>query len=175
APSAPKSSRRISSTRRSEARKLRDPSACETSRSAVRRRPVSWQGPEVIEASYVIVGIIVAPDKNVRTPIRPLLYCASQVTALGGEDSVRVRRPALAGLVAAGVAAALGAAAALLLHGTGTGGLLHRAPPATPTPRPLDVTPRRLAGVWVGALGPDALVVTITPRDGREDRGEGAL
>ncbi len=97
------------------------------------------------------------------------------MTALGGDDSARVRRPALAGLVAVGVAAALGAAAALLLHGTGTGGLLRRAPPATPTPRPLEVTPLRLAGVWVGALGPDALVLTITPRDGSEDRVECAL
>jgi hypothetical protein len=97
------------------------------------------------------------------------------VTALGGDDTARGGRPALVGLVAACAAIGLGAAAALLLHGTGTSGVFHRAPPATQTPRPLDVTPQSLAGVWVGALGPDALVLTITPRDGSEDRVECAL
>src|SRR5262249_51979881 len=60
------------------------------------------------------------------------------------------------------------------LFGTRAGhDLVHPPPTPAPTPRPLDVSPERVKGTWVGALGPDALVLLITPKDG--DRLECSL
>jgi hypothetical protein len=78
--------------------------------------------------------------------------------------------------VAAIVFAALaGAATAFLLARSASTRAARAVPTPTPAPPPLDVTPRELAGVWVGALGIDALVLTITARDASSDRVECAL
>jgi len=98
------------------------------------------------------------------------------VTASGGHDTARGGRTALV-VAAVAFAALAGAAAAFLLFRPGVTTVFRRVAPPTPipTPRPLHLSTGDLAGVWVGALGPDALVLTITAREAGSDRVECAL